>query len=363
MEPTGYPELDQIARRLDGVRTLDARGLEAEEIAILGRKAGALTALLKRVAELPIEERKRYGALVNRLKGQFEAAFAERREVVAAERRPQEDAGRDLTMPGRGRWVGAEHPVSRVVDEIVEIFRGIGFTVAVGPEVETDWYNFLALNFPADHPAMDMHDTLYLDAPAVEGEPSGRLLLRTHTSPVQIRTLLESPPPVRVVIPGMVYRNDAFDASHSPGLQPDRGPRRGRRDLVRGPQGHADPLRPPVLLAQHAHPVPALVLPLHRAVGGDGRGVPDLPRERLPGVQGHRVDGDPGLRDGASQRAEEREPRSGALHRLGLRHGAAPDRDAALRPAGHPPAAGGGHAVPGADGSGDAGAQGRREGK
>jgi phenylalanyl-tRNA synthetase alpha chain len=126
-------------------------------------------------------------------------------------------------MPGRARWVGAEHPVTKVMDEIVDIFRGIGFTVALGPEVETEWYNFLALNFPADHPAMDMHDTLYLDAPPAEGEPAGRLLLRTHTSPVQIRALMESPPPVRVVIPGMVYRNDAFDPSHSPAFSQIEG--------------------------------------------------------------------------------------------------------------------------------------------
>src|ERR671921_2006618 len=223
IQTTGYSELDEIARRLEQVSALDARALEAEEIAVLGRKAGALTALLKRVAELPIEERKRYGATVNRLKGEFEAAFAARREVLAAEQREEEDAGRDLTMPGRRRWIGSEHPVTTVVDEIVEIFRGIGFTVAVGPEVETEWYNFLALNFPADHPAMDMHDTLYLDAPPAEGEPAGRLLLRTHTSPVQIRTMLASPPPVRVVIPGMVYRNDAFDASHSPAFSQIEG--------------------------------------------------------------------------------------------------------------------------------------------
>jgi phenylalanyl-tRNA synthetase alpha chain len=89
--------------------------------------------------------------------------------------------------------------------------------------VETEWYNFLALNFPPDHPAMDMHDTLYLDAPPAEGEPGGRLLLRTHTSPVQIRALMQSPPPVRVVIPGMVYRNDAFDPSHSPAFSQIEG--------------------------------------------------------------------------------------------------------------------------------------------
>jgi phenylalanyl-tRNA synthetase alpha chain len=220
---TGYPDLDALLPRLDAVPTLGPTDHEAEEIAILGRKSGSLTAALKRVAALPVEERKRFGAAVNRLKAQFEAAFAARREALDAERKQREQAGIDLTMPGRRRWVGAEHPVTKVVNEIVDIFRGIGFTVAVGPEVETEWYNFLALNFPADHPAMDMHDTLYLDAPPAAGEPAGRLLLRTHTSPVQIRTLMESAPPVRVVIPGMVYRNDAFDPSHSPAFSQIEG--------------------------------------------------------------------------------------------------------------------------------------------
>ena len=220
---TGYPDLDALRPRLEAVPALGTAELEAEEIAILGRKSGSLTAALKRVATLPVEERKRFGAAVNRLNLEFETAFAARRQLLDAERKAQEQAGIDLTMPGRRRWTGAEHPVTRVVEEIVEIFRGIGFTVAVGPEVETEWYNFLALNFPPDHPAMDMHDTLYLDAPPAEGEPAGRLLLRTHTSPVQIRALMQSPPPVRVVIPGMVYRNDAFDPSHSPAFSQIEG--------------------------------------------------------------------------------------------------------------------------------------------
>jgi phenylalanyl-tRNA synthetase alpha chain len=220
---TGYSDLDALLPRLEALSSLGPAELAAEEIAIFGRKSGSLTAALKRVATLPAEERKQFGAAVNRLKLRFEAAFVARRQALDAERKEREQAGIDLTMPGRHRWVGAEHPVTRVVDEIVGIFRDIGFTVALGPEVETEWLNFLALNFPADHPAMDMHDTLYLDAPPVEGEPGGRLLLRTHTSPVQIRTLMRSPPPVRVVIPGMVYRNDAFDASHSPAFSQIEG--------------------------------------------------------------------------------------------------------------------------------------------
>jgi phenylalanyl-tRNA synthetase alpha chain len=222
-DSTGYSELDALLPRLAAVPTLGADALAAEEIAVLGRKSGVLTGALKQVAALPVEERKRFGAAVNRLKGRFEAAFRERTEVLDAERRRREAAGVDLTMPGRRRWAGSEHPVTRVVDEIVGIFREIGFAVATGPEVETEWFNFLALNFPPDHPAMDMHDTLYLDTLPAVGEPGGRLLLRTHTSPVQIRTMLASPPPIRVVIPGMVYRNDAMDASHLPAFSQIEG--------------------------------------------------------------------------------------------------------------------------------------------
>jgi phenylalanyl-tRNA synthetase alpha chain len=222
-DPTGYPELDALLPRLEAIPGLDVDALASELIAVLGRKSGALTEALKSVATRPLEERKAYGAAVNRLKASFETAFAARRDALDAEERRSEAAGVDLTMPGRDRWAGSEHPVTKVVDEIVEIFRAIGFTVAVGPEIETDWYNFTALNFPPDHPAMDMHDTLYVDAPVIPGEQGGRLLLRTHTSPVQIRTMLESPPPVRVVIPGLVYRNDPFDASHAPAFSQIEG--------------------------------------------------------------------------------------------------------------------------------------------
>jgi phenylalanyl-tRNA synthetase alpha chain len=220
-QTTGYVDLDSLAERVERLATLEGKELEAEEIALLGRKSGLITTKLKSLAKLPLEERRSYGARLNELRVKADSILVQKRAASTGV-----DAllvGADLTMPGRHRWVGAEHPVTRVVDEIVEIFRGIGFTVAVGPEVETEWYNFLALNFPPDHPAMDMHDTLYLDAPPVEGEPAGRLLLRTHTSPVQIRALMQSPPPVRVVIPGMVYRNDEFDPSHSPAFSQIEG--------------------------------------------------------------------------------------------------------------------------------------------
>ena len=220
---TGYRDLDTLLPRLAAIPALGADALEAEHTAILGRKSGVLTAALKTLATLPVEDRKRYGAAVNQLKSRFDAAFTARTSELDEERRRHQAAGVDLTMPGRGRWSGAEHPVTKVVDEIVGIFRELGFAVATGPEVETEWYNFLALNFPPDHPAMDMHDTLYLDAAPAAGEPGGKLLLRTHTSPVQIRVMQAAPPPVRVVMPGMVYRNDAIDASHLPAFSQIEG--------------------------------------------------------------------------------------------------------------------------------------------
>jgi phenylalanyl-tRNA synthetase alpha chain len=231
--PTGYPQLDALLPRLEAIPSLDAGGLHAERIAVLGRKQGALTFALRALPTFTPDERKRFGAEANRLKEAFEAAFAAREAELAAAGAGAGRAALDLSMPGRGRWIGALHPVTKVVDEIVGIFRELGFAVAVGPEAETEWYNFGALNFPADHPALDMHDTLYLSGGREDGQTGsgdeGRLLLRTHTSPVQIRVMQAGPPPYRVVIPGMVYRNDPWDASHAPafaqieGLAVDEG--------------------------------------------------------------------------------------------------------------------------------------------
>ena len=230
---TGYAELDVLLARLEAISTLDRAGLEAERVALLGRKQGALTALARRLPELDPEARRPFGAALNEVKSRVEAAFEARAAALAAGS-DQDQERIDLTMPGRRRWVGAAHPVTRVIDEICGIFRNLGFTVAVGPEAETEWMNFFALNFPENHPALDTHDTLYLTDGPIEGSPegdpaAGRVLLRTHTSPVQIRVMQAGPPPYRVVCPGMVYRNDPFDPSHAPafaqieGLAVDEG--------------------------------------------------------------------------------------------------------------------------------------------
>src|SRR5262245_51091512 len=158
------------------------------------------------VGALPPAERREGGQRFNETKQRVEQLLAERRDALAAQA-ASAASSLDLTMPARRTWVGGRHPVSVVIDEIEAIFRELGFTVVLGPEAETEWYNFGSLNFPSDHPAMDLHDTLYIGREA---------LLRTHTSPVQVRTLQRFPPPVRVLVPGNVHRRDFFDASHAP---------------------------------------------------------------------------------------------------------------------------------------------------
>src|SRR5712691_1062910 len=197
--------LSELRERLKEIPQVDERRLSDLKTEILGRKAGALTQILGRLPKLDPASKKEVGAAANALKRQFEAAFEAREREL--KRAAGTVTGLDLTMPGRTGWLGGLHLVTQVVDEICDIFRELGFTRAVGPEAETERYNFFALNFPKDHPALDAQDSFYL---------GGDLLLRTHTSPVQIRTLERYPPPVRVVIPGQVYRRDPFDASHSP---------------------------------------------------------------------------------------------------------------------------------------------------
>ena len=196
----------------------DVDALEAARIQFLGDKRGEMLALQKALGALPPESRRDAGRAFNEAKTRLTAALEERRTTLS--RGAATSQQMDLTMPARHRWIGGKHPVTLVIDEIVGIFRELGFTVALGPESESEWYNFGALNFPADHPAMDLHDTLYL------GEGA---LLRTHTSPVQVRTLQRHAPPVRILAPGTVFRRDPFDASHAPafaqieGLAVDEG--------------------------------------------------------------------------------------------------------------------------------------------
>ncbi|MDD3580252.1 MAG: phenylalanine--tRNA ligase subunit alpha [Desulfobacca sp.] len=184
----------------------DDAALERLRVQYLGRK-GALTSILRSVRELPPEMRPQAGQEGNRVKQTLEQALSQAQDrLQAAAQQRQRQVGLDVTLPGRRPPLGRMHPITRITQEICDIFIRLGFEVVEGPEVETDYYNFEALNIPKDHPARDMQDTFYI---------SENLVLRTHTSPMQIRVMEKQPPPVRIIAPGKTYRRDS-DLTHTP---------------------------------------------------------------------------------------------------------------------------------------------------
>jgi phenylalanyl-tRNA synthetase alpha chain len=211
-------ELDRAFNQLEEEAASQARALDSSEameafrLEWLGRKQGRLGQLSAAwLKSAPAEARRSLGVRFNKLKALIEQAQASGPGTSA----PQTAVGLDVTLPGTAQRIGVEHPLIKTMAEIVSVFQRMGYSVALGPEVETDFYNFEALNFPPNHPARDTQDTLVVAGQ--EGRPlRERLLMRTHTSPVQVRSMLEQPPPLRLVIPGKVHRNDATDATHSP---------------------------------------------------------------------------------------------------------------------------------------------------
>lgn len=196
----------------------DPTELEKFRTTYLGKK-GLLTSMMRNLGELPPEERPEVGRLANVLKGDLSRRFEEARQRVASKMRDEEAALPDVTLPGRAPLRGHCHPLTQIIDEVCRIFTGMGFRIVEGPNVELDYYNFEALNIPKDHPARDMQDTFYV---------SDNIVLRTHTSPIQIRVMEAQQPPVGIIAPGKVYRRDS-DVSHTPmfhqveGLLVDRG--------------------------------------------------------------------------------------------------------------------------------------------
>ncbi len=198
-------QIDQALQQIASAPTLEA--LDALRVSLLG-KSGLVTEQLKALGKLPAEQRKAHGEQVNRAKENLNDAIAARRgalERAALDRRLASEQ-LDITLPGRNHARGSLHPITRTLERMIDIFARLGYEVADGPEIEDDWHNFEALNFPPHHPARAMHDTFYF--------PDGRLL-RTHTSPVQIRAMVGRQPPLRVIAPGKVYRSDS-DQTHSP---------------------------------------------------------------------------------------------------------------------------------------------------
>ena len=199
---------DLEAEALSAIRAApEGEALEALRISFLGRKEGRITGILKGLGDLSADERPPVGAEANRVKEVLQEALKAREAEVAPSGGQASAWAEDLTLPARHRWKGSVHPVNQVIDDIWSIFRSMGFVRARGPEADTEWYNFLALNTPLDHPAADEQDTLYL---------KDSLLLRSHTSPVQVRTMEKHEPPIRILAPGMVYRRDSYDATHTP---------------------------------------------------------------------------------------------------------------------------------------------------
>lgn len=199
-------QLEALAQEaLDALeQAADPPAIEALRVRYLGRKDGRISGVLRGLGRLDPADRPQVGAAANRVKGLLEARLEER---LAHANAPGEVDAPDLSLPGRRIREGGRHPVTRVMDEIWDVFRSMGFSRARGPEAETEWYNFQALNTPLDHPAADEQDTLYL---------RDSVLLRSHTSPVQIRTLESHTPPIRILAPGWVYRRDTYDATHTP---------------------------------------------------------------------------------------------------------------------------------------------------
>lgn len=210
------PQLERLVA--EATEALQTAGSDSElnqvKAAWIGKK-GRIAELMKLMRDLAPDDRPRFGKLVNEARDQVQNVLDNQRERIKERERQQRlaDSAADVTLPGRRPATGGPHPLRLVQQRLVRIFRDMGYRVATGPQIETDYHNFTALNFPPDHPARDEHDTLMVKASHPEFGP---YLLRTHTSPVQVRTMLANELPIRVVAPGSVFRSDEVDATHSP---------------------------------------------------------------------------------------------------------------------------------------------------
>ena len=250
----------------------------------LGRKNSVVASWMQAIAGATPEGKREIGRLANELKQAIEARWTEHQAAASAQARP---AGAiDVTLPGRPLRLGHRHPLTVVRDDLEAIFARMGFTAVEGPEVEDDWHCFDALNMPAEHPARDMQDTLYLATPiAGDGPSDRRTLLRTHTSSMQIRYMQAHKPPIRIIVPGRVYRRDDLDLTHSPAFGQIEGLAVGEGLSLAHLKGHAAGVRAADVLAHDPRAVPSQLLPVH---GAQRRNRPQLlavRRRRLRDVQ------------------------------------------------------------------------------
>ncbi len=290
--------LDEFAGETAAV--VDRGQLEELHARYLGRKRGKLTAVFQGMRDLDPEARKAVGNAANRARQTISARLEELASAIDSTARRQRERAEtlDVTLPGLPDPMGSLHPITQTLHEIESVFVAMGYEVVDGPEVETDWYNFGALNFPDDHPARDAQDTLHLQ---------GDLLLRTHTSPVQVRYMETHQPPFAIIVPGKVFRRDTPDATHTPmfvqceGLVVDHDITLA--DLKGTLDAFAKRLFGPIC---HIDPVPAGLLPLHGALGRGRRHLPGMRRHWLSRLQGLGLGRDAGVRDGPPCRVRER---------------------------------------------------------
>ena len=274
---------ERVMQNIEEARATGA--LEQIRVAALGKK-GELTALLRGMGKLPPEERPKMGQMVNEVRAALEAQLEAREKALAEKEKAARLAAEaiDVTLPGPERSAGSLHPMNIALKKMVDVFVGMGYEVVEGPEVEFDHYNFELLNIPRNHPARDAQDTFYVD---------DNIVLRTHTSPVQARIMTTRKPPIRVICPGRVYRADEADATHSPVFHQMGGPGDRREHHHGRSEGHAGRVRPPDVRRGHTDPLPPVVLPLHRALGGGRFDLRELQGRRVQDVQGHRLDRGP----------------------------------------------------------------------
>jgi phenylalanyl-tRNA synthetase alpha subunit len=318
----------------------DLEALDQIRVAALG-KTGVISGLLRSLGQMSPDQRRVEGPAINGLRDTISAAIVARKaQLEDAALEAELAAGRlDLSLPAPPRRRGSVHPTLQVMDEMVAVFAEMGFSVAEGPDIEDDFHNFSALNFPPRHPAREMHDTFFLK-PDANGE---RKLLRTHTSPIQVRVMrrantpagapqyaVHQAPPIRIIGPGRVYRCDS-DATHSPmfhqmeGLVIDRAIHMGHLKWTLDAF-----VRRFFEIDNVDHPLPSAPLPLHRALGGDGRAVRPL-RRHGEDRRGQRLAGDTRRRHGAPQHPAHLRPRSGRVAGLRLRPWRRPAGDAEVR--------------------------------
>ena len=300
-------KINDLLKRVEAFKPQAAAEVEEFRVRMLGRK-GEMNDVFEEFKKVAPELKKELGQKINALKTRINDKIAEMKSALE-NTETDSDAAIDMTRPGSNDPIGSRHPISLVRNEIVDIFARLGYTVAEGPEIEDDWHVFSALNFPPEHPARDMQDTFFI-------RKNPDILLRTHTSSIQVRTMERQKPPIRVVCPGRVFRNEAISyRAHCifhqvEGLYIDEN------------VSFADLKQSILYFAKEMFGEKApVVLPVHRAVGRSGRVVQLVRRQRMQRMQTYRLARNHGLRDGRSERARSVGHQPATVFGLRIRHG------------------------------------------